>query len=413
MEGPPVLGPSPREKRRSWALQSRCWRSTVREEEEEEEEEEVPPSSHHVPFPQPPELGGLPGSPSSSIETWLQQCGSHVEALLEERCSLGPYGRFQQVQALAATADAFFCLYSYVSKSPVLRISPSPLTRTDPGDPETRPPPSGPPILSPSERLRTAVSEMCLYTTPHPGGSLGTVVREVLERIRGGNFRFYPKDVRGWMGGGGWMLRGVGGHSDSSGFVEEPLPEQTTEDGGGTHTDDDDDDDDDDDEGSSEEASCSTRFRRRWMLRGVSGHSDSSGFVEEPLPEQTTISEVLDCCQADAEEILYDLGFVRSEPGAVARVPARFFSTPSRARGIDFQLFLKAQMQRLEMEDPCMMLANVKAIGRANEGALVDLADVVESLLRSLGDTLVGAVRLLIGGKASKMGNGGGWVLRL
>ncbi|NXS91910.1 TESP1 protein, partial [Jacana jacana] len=69
-------------------------------------------------------------------------------------------------------------------------------------------------------------------------------------------------------------------------------------------------------------------------------------------------SEVLEWWQADAEEILYNLGFVQSEPEAVSRVPARFFSTPSRANGIDFQLFLKAQVRRMEMEDPCLMLAS-------------------------------------------------------
>ncbi|NXJ97463.1 TESP1 protein, partial [Corythaixoides concolor] len=69
-------------------------------------------------------------------------------------------------------------------------------------------------------------------------------------------------------------------------------------------------------------------------------------------------SEVLEWWQADAEEILYNLGFVRSEPGAVARVPPRFFSAPSRAKGIDFQLFLKSQVRRMELEDPCLMLAS-------------------------------------------------------
>ncbi|NWI70426.1 TESP1 protein, partial [Todus mexicanus] len=69
-------------------------------------------------------------------------------------------------------------------------------------------------------------------------------------------------------------------------------------------------------------------------------------------------SEVLEWWQTDAEEILYNLGFVPSEPGAVARVPSRFFSSPSRANGIDFQLFLKAQVRRMEMEDPCLMLAS-------------------------------------------------------
>ncbi|NWH80196.1 TESP1 protein, partial [Piaya cayana] len=69
-------------------------------------------------------------------------------------------------------------------------------------------------------------------------------------------------------------------------------------------------------------------------------------------------SEVLEWWQMDAEEILYNLGFVQSEPGAVSRVPARFFSAPSRAKGIDFQVFLKAQVRRMEMEDPCLMLAS-------------------------------------------------------
>lgn len=49
---------------------------------------------------------------------------------------------------------------------------------------------------------------------------------------------------------------------------------------------------------------------------------------------------------------------MQSEPEAVARIPARFFSAPSRAKGIDFQLFLKAQVRRMEMEDPCLMLAS-------------------------------------------------------
>ncbi|NWH68831.1 TESP1 protein, partial [Geococcyx californianus] len=69
-------------------------------------------------------------------------------------------------------------------------------------------------------------------------------------------------------------------------------------------------------------------------------------------------SEVLEWWQADAEEILYNLGFVQSEPGAASRVPARFFSAPSHAKGIDFQVFLKAQVRRLETEDPCLMLAS-------------------------------------------------------
>ncbi|PKU30140.1 protein tespa1 [Limosa lapponica baueri] len=83
----------------------------------------------------------------------------------------------------------------------------------------------------------------------------------------------------------------------------------------------------------------------------------SSALSSLTTKTSSSISEVLEWWQADAEEILYNLGFVQSEPEAVSRVPARFFSSPSRAKGIDFQLFLKAQVQRMEMEDPCLMLA--------------------------------------------------------
>ncbi|NWR40661.1 TESP1 protein, partial [Tachuris rubrigastra] len=67
---------------------------------------------------------------------------------------------------------------------------------------------------------------------------------------------------------------------------------------------------------------------------------------------------VLPWWQSDAEEILYNLGFVGSDPAGASRVPPRFFSSPSRAKGIDFQLFLRSQVRRLETEDPCLLLAS-------------------------------------------------------
>uniref|UniRef100_A0A8C2UC83 Thymocyte expressed, positive selection associated 1 n=1 Tax=Coturnix japonica TaxID=93934 RepID=A0A8C2UC83_COTJA len=334
MEGSSVLSPSSWERRRAWARQSRCWRTTVME-------EEAAAAMQDIPELQPPHLDDvfMEGSSSSKIETWLQDCGSSSEALQEELSSLGPYGwessstsfeddltlgaealllpgnektisralqgrlslghsmassapsgltnrtgssisevldwcqadaeeilydlgfvqsdpgaltrvpsrffsspsqakgidfqlflksqvqrlemedpclmlasRFHQVQALAATADAFFCLYSYVSKTPLQRISPSPLTWTHPNNPQPHIPPSQPPTLSPAERLRAAVSKMCLYTPP-----LGRVVREVLERSRGERFRFDPNDVDGlgWGGGCGVAV-GVMPHRGSS-----------------------------------------------------------------------------------------------------------------------------------------------------------------------------------------------------
>ncbi|NXM70687.1 TESP1 protein, partial [Serilophus lunatus] len=69
-------------------------------------------------------------------------------------------------------------------------------------------------------------------------------------------------------------------------------------------------------------------------------------------------SELLEWRESDAEEILYNLGFVGEEAGVVSRVPPRFFSAPSCAKGMDFQLFLRSQVRRLEMEDPCLLLAS-------------------------------------------------------
>ncbi|NWV27609.1 TESP1 protein, partial [Origma solitaria] len=69
-------------------------------------------------------------------------------------------------------------------------------------------------------------------------------------------------------------------------------------------------------------------------------------------------SEVLAWWHSDAEEILHNLGFVGADPGVASRVPPRFFSAPSRACGIDLGLFLRAQLRRLEMEDPCLLLAS-------------------------------------------------------
>lgn len=98
MEGSSVLSPSSWERRRAWARQSRCWRTTV-------VEEEAAAAMQDVPELQPPHLDDVflegwgdpgvahgtgvppswvisrvflcppPGSPSSKIETWLQECG--------------------------------------------------------------------------------------------------------------------------------------------------------------------------------------------------------------------------------------------------------------------------------------------------------------------------------------------------
>ncbi|XP_047406553.1 protein TESPA1 isoform X3 [Sciurus carolinensis] len=72
----------------------------------------------------------------------------------------------------------------------------------------------------------------------------------------------------------------------------------------------------------------------------------------------SSISEILDQVQEDAEDVLFSLGFGQEDHRDTSRIPARFFTNPSQAKGIDFQLFLKAQVRRIEMEDPCLMLAS-------------------------------------------------------
>lgn len=147
-------------------------------------------------------LGFPPPEPSGGSTTRLLQPPEHPSPPF---CLLfpPPPGRFQQVQALAATADAFFCLYSYVSKTPVQRISPSRLAWADPDVPNIHLPPTQPAVLSPGDRLKKAVAKMCLYTAPRAGdsprgsGALGRVVQEVLERAREERFRFDPPDGEG------------------------------------------------------------------------------------------------------------------------------------------------------------------------------------------------------------------------
>uniref|UniRef100_A0A8C9J906 Thymocyte expressed, positive selection associated 1 n=1 Tax=Panthera tigris altaica TaxID=74533 RepID=A0A8C9J906_PANTA len=84
----------------------------------------------------------------------------------------------------------------------------------------------------------------------------------------------------------------------------------------------------------------------------------SSSMTSGTNKTSSSISEILDKVQEDAEDILFSLGFGQEDHKDNSRIPARFFTTPSQAKGIDFQLFLKAQVRRVETEDPCLMLAS-------------------------------------------------------
>ncbi|XP_032066958.1 protein TESPA1 [Thamnophis elegans] len=84
----------------------------------------------------------------------------------------------------------------------------------------------------------------------------------------------------------------------------------------------------------------------------------SDDMADSPNKTSSSISEVLDLCQIDAETILGNLGFTEELAQAATWIPDRFFSVPSQAEGINFPLFLRAQIQRIEMEDPCLMLVS-------------------------------------------------------
>ncbi|XP_007947795.1 protein TESPA1 [Orycteropus afer afer] len=84
----------------------------------------------------------------------------------------------------------------------------------------------------------------------------------------------------------------------------------------------------------------------------------SSSMTSGTNKTSSSISEILDKVQEDAEDVLFSLGFGQEDHKDTSRIPARFFTTPSKAKGIDFQLFLKSQVRRIEMEDPCLMLAS-------------------------------------------------------
>ncbi|XP_029314151.1 protein ITPRID1 [Cottoperca gobio] len=81
----------------------------------------------------------------------------------------------------------------------------------------------------------------------------------------------------------------------------------------------------------------------RWnsFNSATSGHSG-------PL----SVMDILNMWNDDPEEVLLDLGFGCDEPDLSGRIPARFINHQSQARGINLQVFLEAQKNRLDLENP-------------------------------------------------------------
>lgn len=65
-----------------------------------------------------------------------------------------------------------------------------------------------------------------------------------------------------------------------------------------------------------------------------------------------SIPEWLEFGEKDPVEILLDLGFGADEPDICTQIPARFLGCASAATGINIRVFLEAQKQRMDIENP-------------------------------------------------------------
>ncbi|XP_066063387.1 protein TESPA1 [Chamaea fasciata] len=192
----------------------------------------------------PPRFFSAP-SRASGIDLRLFVRAQARRLRMEDPCLLLA-GRFQQLQALATSADAFFCLYHYVSRTPPQRSSPPRPCRDMPD--------MAPPGPCPKRAGGSGLGSRC-----HP-------------RV--------TATAGGHRGGPPGVSSGLAPPGAAESFeMEEVLSGEEEEDG--DSDDDDEGEDEDEDEGAALSPHPSVRTRRSSLFHG---RSDSSGFGEEPLP---------------------------------------------------------------------------------------------------------------------------------
>ncbi|KAK2096103.1 hypothetical protein P7K49_025137, partial [Saguinus oedipus] len=76
--------------------------------------------------------------------------------------------------------------------------------------------------------------------------------------------------------------------------------------------------------------------------------------VKDYMSVPQSIPEWLEFWEKDPVEILLDLGFGADEPDICTQIPARFLGCGSSARGINIRVFLEAQKQRMDIENPTL-----------------------------------------------------------
>uniref|UniRef100_A0A8C8X9D4 ITPR interacting domain containing 1 n=1 Tax=Panthera leo TaxID=9689 RepID=A0A8C8X9D4_PANLE len=109
------------------------------------------------------------------------------------------------------------------------------------------------------------------------------------------------------------------------------------------------------------------------LSRGTSFNScHSTASIPQSIPEW------LEFWEKDPVEILLDLGFGADEPDICTQIPARFLDCGSAARGINNQVFLEAQKQRMDIENPDLY-------GRFRQLEILDhVANAFSSLLNDV-----------------------------